>query len=95
MKKNLSESHQKDLPVFAHRLKQARLRVGISQERLGILAHIDEFSASARINQYERGKHLPDFNTAERLAHALGVPTPYFYAREDDLAEWILSFKEK
>mgnify|MGYP001600814934 CR=1 FL=1 len=69
------------------------MRAGISQERLGVLAQIDEFSASARINQYERGKHTPDFNTAERLARVLDVPVPYFYARDDDMAEWILRFE--
>jgi transcriptional regulator with XRE-family HTH domain len=79
--------------VFAKRLKEARLRVGLSQEKLGVLAGIDEFSASARINQYERGKHIPDLDTAERLAEVLNVPAPFFYAKEDDLADWIISFK--
>lgn len=79
--------------VFAKRLKQARLRIGISQEKLGVLAGIDEFSASARINQYERGKHVPDLHTLERLAEVLKTPAPYFYASDDELAEWILLFK--
>ena len=51
---------------------------------------IDEFSAKPRINQYKRGKHTPDFHTAERLAKVLGCPTTYLYTREDDLAELIL-----
>lgn len=59
-----------------------------------MLAKIDEFSASARINQYERGKHLPDFDTAERLARVLNVPTPYLYSASDALADWILAFEE-
>lgn len=58
--------------------------------QLGVLAQIDEYSASARINQYERGKHLPDFNTAERLANVLQVPTPYLYTRDDELAALLL-----
>lgn len=37
--------------VFPKRLKQARLRSGLTQEQLGIQAGIDEFSASARVNQ--------------------------------------------
>ena len=78
--------------VFAKRLKEARLAAEISQKQLGIKAGIDEFSASARINQYERGKHTPDFLTVERLAKVLRVPTPFFYARDDDLAEAILQF---
>ena len=51
-------SSQKELNIIALRLKEARLRLGLSQEKLGVLAGIDEFSASARINQYERGKHV-------------------------------------
>jgi transcriptional regulator with XRE-family HTH domain len=78
--------------VVARRLKDARLRSGLSQKQLGIKAGIDEFSASPRINQYERGKHSPDFSTLERLARVLKVPTPYFYARDEDLAQVILRF---
>ncbi len=74
------------------RLKEARLRAEISQKELGILAGIDEFSASPRINQYEKGKHTPDFLTLERLAKVLGVPVPYFFARDDNLAELILIY---
>lgn len=70
------------------------MRAGLSQKQLGIKAGIDEFVASPRINQYERGKHVPDFSTAERLAKVLGVPVPYFYAKEDRLAEWILAFRK-
>lgn len=77
-------------PPIAKRLREARLRAGLSQRRLGIVAGMDEFVASARINQYEKGKHVPAFGTLEQLAKALGCPTPYFYARDDDLAEVIL-----
>ncbi len=81
----------KDSPI-AKRLKQARLKAGLSQKELGIAAGIDEFSASPRINQYERGKHTPDFTMMERLAKALCVPTPFLYASSDDIAELILLF---
>ena len=66
------------------------MALDISQRELGIRAGIDEFVASARINQYERAKHEPDFATAERLAGVLGVPTPYLYARDDDMAALLL-----
>lgn len=58
--------------------------------RLGVLAGIDERSASPRINQYERGKHFPDFGTIVRLAMVLKVPTAYFFAEDERLAAWIL-----
>ena len=77
--------------VVAKRLKEARLRAGISQKQLGIRAGIDEFSASPRINQYEQGKHTPGFSTVERLAKVLKVPTPFLYCRDDELAQWILA----
>lgn len=80
------------MSIFAKRLKEARLQSGLSQERLGVLAGIDEMSASARMNQYERGKHEPDFSIAERIAAALNVPTAYFYAVDDDLAQVIVAF---
>ena len=79
--------------VVAKRLKEARLRAGISQKQLGIRAGIDEFSASPRINQYEQGKHTPGFSTVERLAKVLKVPTPFLYCRDDELAQWILVFR--
>ncbi|MBF0155085.1 MAG: helix-turn-helix transcriptional regulator [Magnetococcales bacterium] len=72
------------------RLRQARTRMGLSQKELGIRAGFDEFSASPRMNQYERGKHAPDFETAAKLAAVLGVPTPFFYAEDDGMAELIL-----
>ena len=78
--------------VITKRLHEARLAAGISQKQLGIAAGIDEFSASPRINQYERGVHVPDFATLERLALVLNVPTPYFYTRDDALAKLILRY---
>lgn len=68
------------------------MRAGISQKQLGILAGIDAFSASPRINQYERGKHEPDLSTLTRLAEALQVPVPYFYCEDPELAVVIVGF---
>lgn len=82
-----------DYSVVGKRLKEARVRAQLSQKQLGIKAGMDEFSASPRINQYERGKHTPDYGTVERLAEVLGVPAPYFYARDEALAQLILSFR--
>ncbi|CAG0983761.1 HTH-type transcriptional regulator ImmR [Methylophilaceae bacterium] len=81
-----------DNSVISKRLREARLAAGISQKRLGIAAGIDEFSASPRMNQYERGKHIPDFSTVERLATILNVPTPYFYTRDEGLAKLLLQY---
>ncbi len=75
--------------VFGGRLKEARLRVGLSQKRLGIAAGLDEFVASARINRYELGVHKVDYPFACRLAAVLQVPVAYLYADDDRLAELI------
>lgn len=78
--------------LFARRMRSAREHLGISQKELGIRAGIDEYCASARINQYERGKHNPDFLTTQNLATVLKVPTAYFFAEEDSLAELIVIY---
>lgn len=62
----------------------------LSQRRLGILIGIHQDSASQRLNQYEHGKHEPDYRTIQRIAEVLKVPTAYFYAENDLLAELIL-----
>ncbi|PVZ79326.1 transcriptional regulator [Serratia sp. S1B] len=80
--------------MLPHRLKAARLKAGLSQERLGILAGIDEATASARMNQYEQGIHTPDFKLACRLASVMNIPACYFYTEEDGLADMILRYNE-
>lgn len=78
--------------MLPHRLKEARLRTGLSQQKLGIQAGIDEATASARMNQYEKGTHTPDFALACRLAQVLNIPACYLYTVEDDLAQIILQW---
>lgn len=56
------------------------------------MAGVDEFSASARINQYERGKHTPDTLMAAHLAKVLGVPLSYFWTAHEDEAELVRLF---
>ncbi|OUX90708.1 MAG: transcriptional regulator [Alteromonas sp. TMED35] len=77
---------------FPKRLKQARTRLGLSQKQLGIMAGMDNFVASARMNQYERGVHTPDFKTVVALSDVLKVPTAFLYCIEDELAENILDW---
>lgn len=78
--------------VFSKRLKQARLDAGLSQRELGVLAGLDPFVASTRVNRYELDVHAPDKATAQRLAKALGVPLAYLYADSDRLARMIRAF---
>lgn len=78
-----------DLPVFARRLKTARLALGFTQVQLAIQAGMDESSASARMAGYEAGKHLPEINVAQQLANTLGMPLAYFFCEDNLLAQII------
>ncbi len=62
----------------------------MSQEALATAAGIDEFSASARISQYETGKHLPRYEIACRLADVLKVSVAFLYANDNATAEMLL-----
>ena len=73
-------------------MKLARLAAGLPQDKLGVKAGLDEGTASARISRYESGIHEPSVSFAHRLADELGVPAPYFYAADDELAKLILWF---
>lgn len=81
-------SKNKKSPI-SQRLKKARTEADLSQKNLGIAAGIDQFSASARMNQYETEKHVPDNGTINRIAKVLGVPAAYFYCEDDELASVI------
>lgn len=76
--------------VFAMRLAQARARAGLSQKQLGVLAGMDPSVASPRINQYEKGVHEPQLETAKRLAEVLGIPAALLYTDDDQLAKLLL-----
>lgn len=78
--------------LFGRRLKDARLRAGIPQDKLGVIIGLDEGSSSARISRYETGIHEPPFSTVIRIAEALALPTAYFYCEDDVLAEIIQRF---
>jgi transcriptional regulator with XRE-family HTH domain len=79
--------------VFGVRLRQARERLAITQEELAARAGIDEFSASARISQYETGKHVPRYEIACRLAEVLDVPVAFLYARDEATAQLLLHWQ--
>lgn len=82
----------KKLPptVFGRRLREARLRAGIPQDKLGVLIGLDEAASSARISRYESGIHQPPYSTAQRLAEVLAIPVAYLFSDRDDIAELIL-----
>ncbi|OQX01961.1 MAG: transcriptional regulator [Thiothrix lacustris] len=73
--------------LFGSRLRAARIRAGLPQDRLGVLIGLDEGCSSARISRYETGTHAPPFEIAQSLAAVLSVPVAYFYCPQEKLAE--------
>lgn len=63
-----------EVTVLPRALRNARDRVGISQERLAQLAEC----SPALIGQIEVGKRQPSLEVAERIATALGVELATF-----------------
>lgn len=80
------------MTTFGKRLKEARKAAGYSQERLGIDAGIEPASASARMNQYEKGVHEPGESTVQQIAAVLNLPAAYFYCEDDDTAHLLQRF---
>ncbi len=77
-------------PMVPQRLKNARKCAGLTQEKLGVLAGIDESTARSRISQYENGTYTPAFVTACSMARVLNVPECYFYILDATFAEKVL-----
>lgn len=84
-------SHASINSIFGRRLKESRLRLGLPQDKLGVLIGIDEHTASARISRYENGIHEPPLQIAKLIAGALKVPMAFLYCEDDKLAQIILS----
>lgn len=80
--------------ILGQRLRQARLRAELAQDRLGVLAGLEESSSSARMSRYESGVHEPPLKFVNAIARVLGVPSAYFYCTDDRLAEIILHYAE-
>lgn len=78
--------------LFGRRLREARLRAEIAQDRLGVMIGLDEGCSSARMSRYENGVHEPPLLTIQLLAKVLRLPAAYFYAEDDNLAELIMRF---
>jgi transcriptional regulator with XRE-family HTH domain len=80
------------MSAIPKRLKEARKAAKLSQEKLGFLLGIEEVSASSRMNQYEKGKHVPHVTLIERLAGILDLPRGYFYTEDDDIARLLVRY---
>ncbi|CUB03355.1 helix-turn-helix domain-containing protein [Marinomonas fungiae] len=79
---------QSPLPI---RLKNARKLANMTQEQLSTKLGFDRSHGTARISQYETGKHAPDYSMAKRMADVLGVPVAYLFCDDEALADMILA----
>lgn len=77
--------------MIPKRLKDARLRAKLTQEKLGVLAGIEEATAYSRLSHYEKGTHKPTFELACEFARVLNVPECYFYIVDDGFAQEVLT----
>jgi transcriptional regulator with XRE-family HTH domain len=77
--------------VFGKRLKEARLRLGIPQDKLGVMIGLDEHTASARISRYENGVHEPQIKISKLIAKVLNVPLAYLYCDDEKIAHIVLA----
>jgi transcriptional regulator with XRE-family HTH domain len=75
--------------MVGKRLKQARKLAGLTQEELAERVHMD--STASRISHYENETHNPPFQLVCKFADVLNVPECWFYCRDDQMAEYILS----
>ncbi|WP_347988506.1 helix-turn-helix transcriptional regulator [Methylomonas sp. AM2-LC] len=79
--------------IFGRRLREARLRMGIAQDKLGVAVGLDESCSSARMSRYETGIHEPPIAIVEKIADILCVPIPYFFCTDDRLASIIIDYQ--
>lgn len=78
--------------LFGRRLRDARKRFGIAQDKLGVEIGMDEGCSSARISRYETGVHEPPIAIVEKIALVLKVPVPYFFCEDERLAQILVAY---
>lgn len=65
---------------FAKRLKELRLRKGMTQEELANTAHL----SVSFIRSIEQGTHAPSFESIEKLSFALALQTKELFNFTDN-----------
>ena len=80
--------------IISRRLRQARQARELPQDRLGVMAGLEESSSSARMSRYESGIHEPTYQFIEAVAKVLGISAAFFYCDDDQLAEIIRIFSD-
>lgn len=76
--------------MYPKRLKEARKKARLTQEKLAEYLGIEGVGASTRIANYESGRYEPTFETMQKIAKLLDVPEYYFYVFDDVEASLLL-----
>ena len=87
-----TRSSRKAQTPIPKRIRELRLRLGLSQSQLGAALKLDRDVAVTRISQYELGTHTPIYSLIQRLAAFAQIPESYFYTADDELAALIVHF---
>ncbi|WP_075650250.1 helix-turn-helix transcriptional regulator [Vibrio ponticus] len=80
--------------IVAVRIKEVRMRLGLTQADLGEMLGLDKSRASSRINHYEKGRHFPSYEFMVSLSQLTCTPLSYFYESDPQLAQAVKSFSE-
>lgn len=81
--------------MIPKRLKEARMRAKLTQEKLGVLAGIEEATAYSCLSHYENGTHKPTFELVCEFTRVLDVPECYFYTVDDRFSDEVLKLYMK
>lgn len=68
---------------LGNRVKEARLRQNITQDKLSELSNI----SVRHISKIERGTMNPSYDVLQRLANALGISAGYFFLSSEEVNE--------
>lgn len=65
--------------MFKNRLREARRRAGLTQEKMADLMDISLYG----YQKYELGESMPTIDNLLKLSHILGVTTDYLLCNDD------------
>lgn len=81
---------EKQATVFGKRLREARLRAGLSMRGVGVKMLLPPKRASVYVSRWESGGRTPELGTVNQIARVVSVPPSYLIEPSDTIAEIIL-----
>ena len=81
---------KKQTTLFGKRLREARLRAGLSMRGVGVRMLLPPKRASVYVSRWEAGGRTPELETVNRIARVVSVPPSYLLEPSDTIAAIIL-----